>query len=58
MLTPKTGDQLGPHRFWNVNFFCATGGDIGTTTARTPAALERVKDAIGKPKIINQVQNN
>ena len=56
MLTPKTGDQLGRQRFWSVNFLCATGRDIGTSAVRTPAALERVKGAIDKLQIINQVQ--
>ena len=56
MLTPETGDQLGRQRFWRVNFFCVTGGDIGTSAVRTPAAPERIKGAIGKPQIINQVK--
>ena len=58
MLTPKPGDQLGREIFWSANFFCVTGANIGTTAVRTPAAPERVKGAIGKPEIINQVQNN
>ena len=56
MLTPKTGAQPGRQRLWSVNFFCAFGGDIGTTAARILAAQERIKGAIGKPQIINQVK--
>ena len=54
MLRPKTSDQLGREIFWSDNFFCMTGGDIGTGSGSLLVSLQRVMGAIGGLQIINQ----